>query len=239
MKNLAKLSILFAVIILLGGCLYPEAEKMKHQESYQTQIDIVQGAVDQFQKDEGGILPIQTKAADTPLYQKYVINMKKISPRYIVAPPDSAYEAGGFFQYVLVDVETNPTVKLLDVRLAQAIQDLSLRLHAYQQQNGYPPFKERLANNAFTLDFEKLGLKEAPTVISPYSQKELHLILDEEGEIFVDYTPDLYDLLQKYDGDVKSGEDLREILVETSDFVPAYSLAYTVDDRNKPIFRDK
>ena len=239
MKNLAKLSILIAVIILLGGCLYPESEKMKHQESYQTQMDIVQSAVDQFQKDEGGILPIQTKDANTPIYQKYVINMKKISPRYMAEPPVSAYEAGGFFQYVLVDVETNPTVKLLDVRLAQAIQDLSLRLNAYRQKNGYPPFKERLANNAFTLDYEKLGLKEAPTVTSPYSQKELHLILDEEGEIFVDYTPDLYDLLQKYDGDVKSGEDLRKILVETSDFVPAYSLAYTVDDKNKPIFLEE
>lgn len=239
MRNLSKLSLLIAVITLLGGCLYPEAEKMKNQESYQIQMDLVQRAIDQFQKDEGGILPIQTKDANTPIYQKYVVNMKKISPRYMAEPPDSAYEAGGYFQYVLVNVETNPTVKLLDIRLAQAIQDLSLRLNAYRQQKGYPPFKERLANHAFTLDYEKLGLKEAPTVTSPYSQKELYLILDEKGEIFVDYTPDLYDLLQKYKGDIKSGEDLRKILVDTSDFVPAYSLAYTVDDKNKPIFSEK
>ena len=31
-------------------------------------------------------------------------------------PPESAYEAGGYFQYVLVNVESDPTVKLLDVR---------------------------------------------------------------------------------------------------------------------------
>lgn len=239
MNFFVKLSLLIGSTILLGGCLYPQAEKIKHQESYQIQIDMVQNAVDQFQKDEGGILPIQTKDAATPIYQKYVINLKKISPRYMAEPPENAYEAGGLFQYVLVDVEKNPTVKLLDVRMAQAIQDLSLRLSDYRQRNGYPPFKERLANNAFTLDYEKLGLKEAPTVTSPYSQKELHLILNEEGEIFVDYTPDLYDVLQTYNGSVKPGEDIRKILVETSDFVPAYSLAYTVDKEKRPIFLEK
>lgn len=239
MNFFVKLSLLIGVTILLGGCLYPQAEKLKHQESYQIQIDMIQKAVDQFQKDEGGILPIQTKDATTPIYQKYVINLKKISPRYLAELPENAYEAGGFFQYVLVDVEKNPTVKLLDVRMAQAIQDVSLRLSAYRQRNGYPPFKERLANNAFTLDYEKLGLKEAPTVTSPYSQKELHLILNEKGEIFVDYTPDLYEVLQTYKGPVKPGEDIRKILVETSDFVPAFSLAYTVDKEKRPIFLEK
>ena len=239
MNIFVKLSLLMGTAILLGGCLYPQAEKMKNQVSYPSQIEMVQSAVDQFQEDEGGILPIQTKDANTPIYQKYVINLKKISPRYMAEPPESAYEAGGYFQYVLVDVESDPTVKLLDVRLAEAIQDLSLRLNAYRQKNGYPPFKERLANHAFTLDHEKLGLDKPPTVISPYSQKELHLILDEEGEIFVDYTPDLYDVLQKYDVHVKQGEDIREILVETSDFVPAYSLAYTVDEQKRPIFLEK
>ena len=200
---------------------------------------MVQAAVDQFQEDEGGILPIKTKDAKTPIYQKYVINLKKISPRYMADPPENAYEAGGFFQYVLVDVENDPTVKLLDVRVAQAIQDLYLRLNIYRQKNGYPPFKERLASHAFTLDYEKMGLEEAPTVTSPFSQKELHFIMDEEGDIYVDYTPDLYDALQKYEGVMKPGDDIREILVETSDFVPAYSLAYTVDEENKPILLEK
>ena len=239
MNIFMKWSVLIGVTILLGGCLYPQAEKIKNQDSYQLQMDMVQRAVNQFQKDEGGILPIQTKAASTPIFQKYVINFKRISPRYMAEPPESAYEAGGYFQYVIVDAENNPTVKLLDVRLAQAIQDLSLRLNAYQQKNGYPPFKERLANNAFTIDYEKLGLKEAPTVTSPYSQKELYLILNAKGEIFVDYTPDLYEVIQSYDGHVKPGYDIRNLLVETSDFVPAYSLAYTVDETKRPIFLEK
>lgn len=239
MNMVRKWIILIGVTFLLSGCLYPQVEKSKNQLSYETQIEMVQHAVDQFQEDEGGILPIKTKDAKTPIYQKYVINLKQISPRYMADPPENAYEAGGFFQYVLVDVENDPTVKLLDVRVAQAIQDLYLRLNIYRQKNGYPPFKERLASHAFTLDYEKMGLEEAPTVTSPFSQKELHFIIDEGGDIYVDYTPDLYDALQKYEGVMKPGDDIREILVETSDFVPAYSLAYTVDGENKPILLEK
>lgn len=239
MNIVVKLTLLIGATFLLGGCLYPQAEQSNNLVSYQTDIETVQSAVDQFQKAEGGILPIETKDAKTPIYQKYVINMAGISPRYMEKPPGSAYESGGFFQYVLVDVEHDPTVKLLDVRISQAIQELSLRLNAYRQKNGYPPFKERLATHAFTLDYEKLGLKEAPTVTSPFSQKELYLILNEEGEIYVDYTPDLYDALQKDKEVVKPGEDIRDILVKTSNFVPAYSLAYTVDQKKKPIFLEK
>jgi hypothetical protein len=239
MNILMKLTLLIGATFLLGGCLYPQAEKSKYQGSYPTQIEMVQRAVDQFQADEDGILPINTKDAKTPIYQKYVINLAKISPRYMAEPPEGAYESGGFFQYVLVNVEKDPTVKLLDIRLAEAIQNLALRLNAYQQKNGYPPFKERLATDAFTLDYEKLGLKEAPTVTSPFSHKQLYLILDGKGKIYVDYTPDLYDALQTYEEVVKPGEDIREILVKTSDFVPAYSLAYTIDKENKPIFLEK
>ena len=238
MRNVI-LIIIIGASIFLGGCMYPQAEKVKNQVSYQTQIEMVQSAVDQFQKDKGGILPIKTKEANTPIYQKYVINLSKLSPKYMAEPPESAFESGGFFQYVLVDVEKNPTVKLLDVRMSQSIQDLKLRLDAFQQQNVFPPFKEKLGNNAFTLDYKKLGLQEPPTVTSPYSHKELYLILNGKGEIYVDYTPDLYDALQKYGGVVKPGADIRHILVESSDFVPAYSLAYTIDKEKKIIFLNK
>ncbi|USK83866.1 hypothetical protein [Peribacillus asahii] len=240
MRIFVQLIAVISISFLLGGCLYPQAEKLKNQVPYKAQIDMVQSAVDQFQEAEQGILPIDTKDATTPIYHKYVIDFSKLSPKYMAEFPENAYESGGFFQYVLVNVENDPTVKLLDVRVAQKIQDLTLRLNAYRQANGYPPFKERLANHVFTLDYEKLGLKEAPTVTSPFSQKELSLIVDGEGEIYVDYTPDLYEALQQYEGEVKQGDDIREILVKTSDFVPAYSLAYTINhERTKPVFLEQ
>ncbi|MGE7601423.1 hypothetical protein ACQKL5_02850 [Peribacillus sp. NPDC097675] len=240
MKNSFKILCLLCIFGLLTGCLYPQKQKVQNQLPYKEQMQSVQSAVDQFKEDEGGILPIVTKEAETPIYQKYVIKFTKISPRYMAEPPDNAYESGGVFQYVLVNVEDDPTVKLLDVRMAQKIQEVSLRLKSYQQSNGYPPFKERVAGNVFTLDYKKMGLKEAPTVTSPYSQKDLYLVVDGDGNLFVDYTPDLYDVLQEYDGKIKPGKDIRELLVEKSEFVPAYSLPYTIDEKNKsPIFLTK
>ena len=240
MKTFFKMFSLLCVISLLSGCLYPQKQKAENQLPYKAQIQSVQSAVDQFKKDEGGILPIVTKEADTPIYQKYVIKFSKISPRYMAEPPENAYESGGIFQYVLVDVEKNPTVKLLDVRMAEIIQETSLRLKAYQESNGYPPFKERLAKNVFTLDFKKIGLKEAPTVTSPYSQKDLYLVIDGDGNLFVDYTPDLYNVLEEHKGEIKDGRDIRDFLVKDSDFVPAFSLPYTVDIKTeKPIFLSK
>ncbi|MFJ7828610.1 hypothetical protein ACIQXU_00225 [Peribacillus sp. NPDC097284] len=240
MRNSFKILCLLCISGLLTGCLYPQKQKVQNQLPYKEQIQSVQSAVDQFKEDEGGILPIVTKEADTPIYQKYVIKFTKISPRYMGEPPDNAYESGGVFQYVLVNVENDPTVKLLDVRMAQKIQDISLRLQAYQQSNGYPPYKERISENVFTLDYKKMGLKEAPTVTSPYSQKDLYLVVDGDGNLYVDYTPDLYDVLQQHDGRIKTGEDIRELLVDSSEFVPAYSLPYTIDEKSKsPIFLTK
>src|SRR3954452_6975405 len=91
---------------LLTGCMYPQEELAKNQVPYQDQIQTVQTAVDAFRKDNGGILPIKTKEAETPIYQKYPIEFKKITPKYIADTPGNAYENGGVFQYVLVDVET-------------------------------------------------------------------------------------------------------------------------------------
>ena len=67
----------------------------------------------------------------------------------------------------------------------------------------------------------------------------LSLIVNGQGDVFVDYRPDLYDAIQKHKSSYKPGEDIRKLLVENSDFVPAYSLPYTVNDKNEPIFLKK
>ena len=35
-------------------------------------------------------------------------------------PPGNAYESGGVFQYVIIDAESNPTVKIVDLRIAES-----------------------------------------------------------------------------------------------------------------------
>lgn len=218
---------------VLAGCAYPEDKLAQNKIPYQDQIESVQAAVDQFQKDNGGILPIKTKENDTPIYQKYIIDFKKITPQYMAEPPGNAYESGGIFQYVLIDVETDPTVKIFDLRIAESIRDIKLRI----SMEKYPPYKEQISGGVFSLNYEELGFKEEPKVISPYTEQELPFIITGNAEIYVDYRKDIAQTLQKTGVKPKAGEDLRLLLHQDSSFVPAYSLPYTLDsETNEPIF---
>ncbi|CAM4061877.1 hypothetical protein [Mesobacillus thioparans] len=224
------------VLFTLTGCMYPEEKLMQNQVPYKDQIDSVQSAVDQYRETSGGLLPIKTRDAETPIYQKYPIDFKKVVPKFIAEQPGNAFENGGLFQYVLVDAETNPTVKLLDLRMADTIREIKMRIKA----NGYPPFKDQIAENVYTIDFKKIGYKEEPVVVSPFTNQNLHFVISTEGEIYVDYRSDIYQAMKSYGKALKEGEDIRGILVENSMFVPAYSLPYTIDkETNEPVFLAK
>lgn len=222
--------------VLLTGCMYPDNQLTQNEIPYKDQLQSVQTAVDSFQKDNGGVLPIVTKEANLPIYQRYPVDFKKLIPKYISEPPGNAYESGGIFQYVLVNMETKPAVKLLDLRVTDAIRDLKLRINA----NGYPPFKKRIANNVFSLNFKKLGYQTPPTIESPFTHHKLTFVITGTAEIYVDYTPDLSAVLKNEKIIVKPGEDIRPILMKDSMFVPAYSLPYTIDAHSRnPIFLDQ
>ncbi|OCA90939.1 hypothetical protein A8F94_03460 [Bacillus sp. FJAT-27225] len=229
-----KIMFIFILISILSGCLYPEGEMAQNQIPYQDQLSAVQTAVNQFQTDNGGILPIKTKEMDTPIYQKYLIDFNKISPRYMAEPPGNAFESGGIFQYVLIDVETNPTVKLLDLRIADQIRELKIRINA----NGYPPYKERIGQNVFTMDYKKLGYKEEQFAVSPFTQQNLPFVVTGEAEVYVDYRSDLYQALKKSEKSYAKGDDIRSVLTDSSMFVPAYSLPYTIDGNGEPVFME-
>ena len=110
--------------LLLSGCIYPEPEKVQNQIPYEDQVQTVQTAINQFQEDQGGILPIKTLDQTTPNYQKYPIDFKRLVPEYMAEPPGNAYESGGVFQYVIVMYENNPTVKIFDLRIADTISEI-------------------------------------------------------------------------------------------------------------------
>ncbi|HZG60281.1 MAG TPA: hypothetical protein VEY68_07440 [Anoxybacillus sp.] len=237
MKAFSKLLIVFSTMLLLSGCLYPEERLKQNQIPYQDQVASVQSAVDQYRQANGGLLPIHNRDMKTPIYQKYPIDFNKLIPKYMQEPPGNAFESGGIFQYVLVDVEKKPTVKLLDLRIAEKIRELKLRIKMYRDSNGYPPFKDMVAKGIFTLDYKKLGYKEPPYAVSPFSGNNLPFLIDYNGEIYVDYRMDLYDALKKANYAYQPGEDIRDLLVKNSLFVPAYSVPYTIDpQKNEPIF---
>ncbi|MGG0716687.1 hypothetical protein ABE096_03685 [Robertmurraya massiliosenegalensis] len=233
-KGMRVLLICLITSAILTGCAYPQDKLAQNQTPYQDQVVAVQSAVERFQEDKGGILPIKTKENDTPIYQKYLIDFKQLVPQYMAEPPGNAFESGGIFQYVLIDVETNPTVKIFDLRMAEMIRDINLRI----SMQDYPPYKERVADGLFSLDYEKLGFKEEPVVMSPFSNQDLPFVINGNAEVFVDYRKDLYQLFQDDPSLFEPGTDVRPLLLEDSLFVPAYSLPYTIDAKtNEIIFR--
>ncbi|AWC28191.1 hypothetical protein [Bacillus cytotoxicus] len=227
--------LIFCCTSMLVGCMYPRENMKRNEVPYEDQLQMVQKAVDTYKEQNNGLLPIKTRDMNTPLYQKYPIDFQKIAPRYIPEAPGNAYESGGVYQYVLVDVETKPMVKLIDVRMAEKIRDITLKLRMYRDEHQYPPYKKVIADGVYELDFKKMGYKDVPQVTSPYSGKGLPLVINEKGQIFVDYRMDLYEMLQKNKGTAKEGDDIRNMLFKDSPFVPAYSLPYTVKD-GEPIF---
>ncbi|MCY8978881.1 hypothetical protein [Bacillus halotolerans] len=232
-----KCAMIFVAVIFLSGCLYPHERKSSVQATpYQDQLKLVQSAVDEFQKANGGLLPIQTKDMSTPLYQKYPIDFNRLAPRYMAEPPSTAYESGGDYQYVLVDVENNPTVKLIDVKMAEKIRDIKLRVQMYRQEHKYPPYQDVLARDLFTLDGKKLGEADSLSVTSPISGNSLPLMIDGDGEIYVDYRTELVSCLKKSKKTFKPGTEIQDIIWEETPFVPAFSVKYTVNDKQEPVF---
>ncbi|MET3195458.1 hypothetical protein [Bacillus sp. OAE603] len=237
MKKLLFIVCMCFLVSTLSGCLYPDDQLAQNQIPYEDQLQSVQTAVNKFKENNNGLLPIKNKDMNTPIYLKYPVDFTKLIPSYISDAPGNAYENGGVYQYVLIDAETNPTVKLIDLRIAEKIRDVSLRVQVYKDKNAYPPIKETLGKGVFLLNYKKMGFKEEPFVTSPYSQKNLPIVMGNDGEFYVDYSIDLFEKINDAKK-MKNGEDIRQILVKDSPILPAYSLPYTIKD-GQPVFLEQ
>lgn len=235
MKEKAKWIRFFLLVlslIMLTGCMYPGDDKATREIPYEDQLQSVQQAVDTYQTNSGGLLPIKTRDQETDLYIKYPIEFSKVVPAYTEKIPSNAYENGGIYQYVLMDVETKPVVKLVDLRAAERIRELKLRKNI----NNSVPFNEAVGDHVYAIDYKKMGFKEPVTVPSPYSDAHLPIVIGGDGEFYVDYSIDLQRVLQNEKPEVKEGEDIRHILADAYPVLPAYSLPYTVNSENEPVF---
>ncbi len=84
-----------------------------------------------------------------------------------------------------------------------------------------------------------MGFKEPLKVESPYSDAMLPIVVGGDGNFYVDYSIDLNRILQDEKPDVKEGEDIRHLLSDSYPILPAYSLPYTVNEKNEPVFMKK
>ena len=217
--------------VILSACMYPEELRVENQVPDVDQLAAVQRAVEEF-KAETGVLPIKTRDMDTDIFIKYLIDFDKLVPKYLASPPANSFEKGGIFQYIIWDPEKNPTVKLVDLRTPERIREVKIRFIG----TTYPQYKDQIAPFIYTINYKNIGYKEEITVPSPYSNNDLPLVVTSEGDIYADYSVDLYQFMQNNDITVKPGDDIRLILADYYPVVPAYSLPYTIDENNDPIF---
>lgn len=233
MKKPTMFILLLLITVFLAACGYPQSERAENQIPYEDQLITVQNAVNQYRGASGGLLPIKTRDMEVDQYIKYPIDFSKIVPDYTAEVPTNAFETGGIFQYVLMDVEENPTVKLVDLQAAEAIRSVNVRKSA---NGGKAPISEILADNVYKFNHDAMGFSEEPTVVSPYSGRNLPMVITGSGDVYIDYSMDLYSALQEYEGELEAGQDIRFILYEDHAVVPAYSLPYTINKDNEPVF---
>ncbi|WP_404453177.1 hypothetical protein [Oceanobacillus kapialis] len=235
-----RLFLMLCVLAVLSGCLYPQGELAKNQSPNEAQLEMVQSAVDQYREMKQGLVPIKTKDNDTPIFQKYLVDFSLLKENNMITEiPGTAYENGGLYQYTLITPEENPKVKLIDLRITEEIRSVNVKLDIYRNEHLYPPFKEEIGEGIYTIDYEKLGLDTSPHVVSPYSKENLPIIMDVEGNLYVDYRIDLLNALKEYEHNYQNGDDIRYLLAENSPFVPAYSLPYTIHSGEPVFMNDK
>ncbi|MCT4781800.1 MULTISPECIES: hypothetical protein [Exiguobacterium] len=228
------LMISLVAMTVLSGCMFPQSSRVDNVP-YEEQIRSVQTAVESF-KETTGVLPIKTKSAETPLMERYPIEFGRLVPGYMADPPANSFEGGGLFLYVLVDVETEPAVKLIDLRVTERLQQLQTNINAFRAKEGKFPFDGSIGKNQFTLNYDLIFVAEAPTIPSPYTDNELPVYVDGSGQLFVDYREDIATKLENTDVTPEVGEDIRYLLYNDSPFAPAYSQGYTINEQGEVEF---
>jgi len=229
-RRLAAAAISALLLLSAAGCLYPQQHTPGNDVSVRSAVASVQQAVQRYQ-EATGLLPIISADASVPEYEKFKIDFAKMKRAgYIDQVPKIAFESGGIYIFLMINEETSPVVKLLDVVVHQAITDVQKNVNAYRDKNGGAiPAGAELYPGFYDLDFNKLGTAR-PDLRSMYSQRPLELMVDEDGRVYGDYGSDIYAAMNKLPEGAEKPEDLRRLLVEASDYVPVKAPVYVEVD---------
>lgn len=194
-KALALAAVFVVVLAILGGCANSPSKKSSRQIDPKPHLITVQTAVDGFLA-KNGVLPILNSDLQTPLYEKYKLDFTRLKQHGFLAEiPPNAFENGGSYYYVLVDVETKPTVKLLDMATVRQVRDVERQVKDYMGKYSELPSLAAVWPSWFTIDYAKLKMDDVQ-VKSPYSQQYLGLLLHESGTVVIDFAIELMPLIQ-------------------------------------------
>lgn len=236
-SNSIRAVILAGIILLtvsLSGCLYPGDQKQTGNNVRES-VKRVQAAVDSYYQEEG-LLPIQNSEESTPRYEKFVIDLEKLRQSgYLDEIPAAAFEKGGSAYFLILDEESDPTVKLMDLVTVQKINDVQRQVNRYASAHGGElPKEAELYPGFYSINSKKAGT-ESITLNSVYSGQPLQFIMDKNGAVYADYSMDIMAAIDKKGSVPESEQDLRILLEQASYYVPVKSLPYRwKDDRPIP-----
>jgi hypothetical protein len=226
-KRISILALMAMLLVTLSGCLYPEDQRASKDVSAREAILTVQDAVDRYKRDTG-LLPIENAEESDPLYEKFQVDFGKLQRMdYLASIPTIAYENGGSFKFLIIDEETKPLIKLMDLSVYQTVNDVQRRSDEYrtQHRNAMPVGDEQYPGFR-VVDYGKLGGAE-PVIVSMYSRHPLVLLADGKGTIYADYGADILTAAKKSGKTASAANaDLRRILVDASYYVPVKSPVY-------------
>ncbi|MGG4395168.1 hypothetical protein ABEX25_12785 [Paenibacillus thiaminolyticus] len=218
------------LLALLQGCMYPKELRMENQQSAREGVLLVQSAMDEYWKDTG-LLPIQNSEVDVPRYEKFRVDFEALKHSgKLSATPASAFEAGGSGSYLIIDEETEPKVRIMDLAVAQYVNDAARAVDSYKRKQGRLPSKEEAYPGFYRIDEAAAGLKPSG-VRNPFSGEPLALMMDEQGRVYADYAVELMQVIEAGDKPpAEDGADLRPLLTEKSFYVPVKSVPYIWKD---------
>lgn len=202
---------------------------------YRESVKRVQAAVDDYQEQEG-LLPIKTSDEATPRYEKFVVDLNKLQQAgYLDEIPALAFEKGGSAYFLILDEESDPQVKLMDLVTAQKVNDVQRKVNLYKSAHGGElPAEEEVYPDLTAIDAKKAGTASIK-LISVYSGQPLQLLMDKDGKVYADYGADISSAIDKNGGAPEADRDLRLELEQASYYVPVKSLPYLwVDGRPVP-----
>jgi hypothetical protein len=211
---------------LLTGCLYPQDRLAQNRMPPRDAVWLVQAAVDDYRRDTG-LLPIKNADPDTPRYEKYVVDLAKLKRTgYVTDLPAAAFEKGGNYYFLVLDEETEPIVRLMNITVLQQLNDLQERVNEYKSSHGGAlPAGEPVYPSFAALDYGKLGGRK-PDIRSVFSGHPINVLVHDSGAVFADYGIDVRRLVESMGAAPEPDEDLRGLLARETLFVPVKSPVY-------------
>lgn len=222
--------LLLMMAVLLSGCLYPRENLAQNQGNAREAVRNMQGVIDEYQ-ERTGLLPILNSGAETPTYEKYRIDMKRLQELgYIGELPSLAFEKGGNYYFMIIDETTDPAVKLMDLVLFQRVNEIERAIGEYMTVGGGQlPIGEEAYPGYYRIDYSQLTIQE-PQLRSVFSGSYITAMVDEGGAVYADYGIDIARLIREGDVNAEPDEDLRVLLANQTDYVPVKSPIYHLID---------